>query len=344
MSLIRLIKQTHRYLLLATAAILISACGGGGGGSSSSLSGTAATGAPVQGFVYVTDSTGIEVNAPINPDGSFSISVEGMTPPFILRVIPDDNSDILYSYASGSNLTVNITPLTTLALFIAGSGNLDLDALYLDWVNSSSLLDDTSITAAQEEINANLLSLFNDNGVDATFYDFMNVAFSADGNSIDGVMDALTISIDSTGGVFTVSINGTPYEWDQLIDTSGINIGDFAIPGSSTWQLTVSDAVNGTGPDTVIVPGLLVPNSLDDFEAISNETLNAQFVFDGLEVTVDLSDISLDVAGSGEVGTLISGHFAGTVTINGQFGEVIFNNETYNFDVTYSWERLADNI
>ena len=331
-------------LLALLAALLLSACGGGGGGGSSSsgptLSGTAATGAPVSGFVYVTDSNGVEVNAPINEDGSFSVSVAGMTAPFILRAIPDDCPDcVLFSFASSSDITVNITPLTTLSLHLASGGSLA--DLYAAWSANFDALDDASITDIQSVINANFAELFGTFGVDATFYDFMHAEFNADGTGIDGVLDMLTISLDYNGETFTVAIDGESYSWNPEIDTSGINIGDFAIPESSTWQLSISDPGNNID-FTDVVTGPFVPNSLDDFEEITGEQLYGELVIEGLEVTFDISNFSLDVVGNGEVGTLIIGQFTGSITLNGEIEGQVFDNVTYNFDTTFVWERLAD--
>ncbi len=81
----RLFSQLPAILLALLATALLAGCGGGSGGGVAggalgALGGTAATGAPVDGIVYVTDSNGMEVNVPVEADGSFSVSVEGMTP------------------------------------------------------------------------------------------------------------------------------------------------------------------------------------------------------------------------------------------------------------------------
>jgi hypothetical protein len=324
-------------LLALLTAALLAGCGGGGGGvAGGALGGTAATGAPVDGILYVTDSNGMEVNVPVEADGSFSVSVEGMTPPFLLRVIPNGGGDVLYSFASEKDITVNITPLTTLALYLAYGG--DLDALYAAWSANADMLDDGLIESQQEVINANLSALFNTFGVDATYYDFTNVAFNTDSTGIDGALDSLDISIDYIGDTFTVLVDGVPYTWDTNIDTTGIDIGDFAIVEGSTWLFTVSDSINNISFSEQVLWSV-VPNDLAQFEELGQTDIMADFVFEGLEISINVSGLNYDVTGSGEFGTVISGQIIGTVEINGVFeGQAI--NETVNLNTIFEWERV----
>ena len=333
----RILPRLPVIMLALVVSIFLVACGGGGGGGAAggSLGGTAATGAPVDGILYVTDSNGVEVNVPINPDGSFSVSVEGMTPPYLIRVIPNGGGDVLYSFASDDNITVNVTPLTTLALYLAYGG--DLDALYMTWNANTALLDDILIENQQEVINANLSSLLDGYAVDASFYDFFDEAFNADSTGIDGALDALNISIDYQADSFTVLIDGVPYTWDPNIDTTAINIGDFAVEEGSTWLLTVTDSINNIEfSEPVLWP--TIPNDLDQFEQLGQTEIMADFVFEGLEISMNITGLDFDVLGSGEPGTVISGLIAGTVSINGVIdGQVI--NETVNLNTNFQWER-----
>lgn len=333
----RLFSQLPAILLALLATALLAGCGGGGGGvAGGALGGTAATGAPVDGILYVTDSNGVEVNVPIEADGSYTVSVEGMTPPFLLRVIPNAGGDVLYSFASEKDITVNITPLTTLALYLAYGG--DLDALYAAWSANTTVLDDGLVESQQEVINANLSTLFNSFAVDATFYDFTNVAFSTDSTGIDGVLDSLDVSIDYIGDTFTVLIDGVPYDWDPNIDTSGIDIGDFAIVEGSTWLLTVSDSINDISFSEQVLWSV-VPNDLNQFEELGQTNIMAEFFFEGLEISMNISGLDYGVVGSGEFGTVITGQIIGTVEINGEFeGQTI--NETVNLNTIFEWERI----
>ena len=86
-------KTITRLIALCSAAasIALAGCGSGGSGtptSTATLSGVAATGAPIAGTAYIKDSStpARELSAPTGNDGSYSFNVQGMTPPFIVKV------------------------------------------------------------------------------------------------------------------------------------------------------------------------------------------------------------------------------------------------------------------
>ena len=217
-----------RFLLLAGIALLFAACNGGGSSSttptSSSLSGTAAVGAPIDGYVYVVDRNGAEVNTATDAaTGNWTVSVTGMTAPFMIRVVANGTGDVFYSYASAADVTVNITPLTHLALFLALDD--DLDALYANWVANYSQLTAQAILNAQAIINANFAAEMAGEGLDHTRYDFFGDDFTAESTGLDALLDSLSISIDFAGGTYTILVGGIAFNFNEAIDTSGINIG-----------------------------------------------------------------------------------------------------------------------
>ena len=112
-------------IFVCLAAFSLSACGGGGSGNANTpqaaqatvVEGIAAAGAPLTGTVYLSDSsfrnystTTLKkpISALINQDGTFSISVEGLKAPFILRAT-DASGNTLYSFANAPG-TANINP------------------------------------------------------------------------------------------------------------------------------------------------------------------------------------------------------------------------------------------
>jgi hypothetical protein len=126
-------NKTMRWMLLPAAAAVLLACGGGEK-VATSLSGTAATGAPISNAkVYVIDSLG---RSPAGQDesagtalvttdanGQYTLSsslLNGLTGPFMVRIVGQMLTDsgemgpaVLHAVTQGSgNTTVNVTPLT----------------------------------------------------------------------------------------------------------------------------------------------------------------------------------------------------------------------------------------
>lgn len=244
-----------RILLLAGFAITLAACSDGGSSSiptnpSTTLSGTAAVGAPIDGYVYVQGGNGTEVNTATDPaSGDWSVKVEGMNAPFLIRVVPNGGGDTLYSYASAANLTVNITPLTHLATYLAVNG--DVSALYTTWEANHGELTAQAILNAQAIINANFATEMDAEGLDHTTYDFFSTAFTANGTGIDALLDRLSITIDFTGNSFAVSLDGNPFSFNVDIDTSGITIGGGGGGGSSSGSGSSGGSSSGGGGVTL---------------------------------------------------------------------------------------------
>ena len=108
------------------AAGIIAGCGSGGGTTAPTVSGVAATGAPMSGTAYLKDSAGNpEMSTSINPQtGAFAFNVSGKTPPFLVR------AGSLYSMSGGPGMA-NINPLSNLMVAnMAGFGSLILDPLH----------------------------------------------------------------------------------------------------------------------------------------------------------------------------------------------------------------------
>ncbi|MDD3517222.1 MAG: hypothetical protein PHQ14_02645 [Chromatiales bacterium] len=165
------------------------------------LSGTAAVGAPLSGVVQVVDALGrVSEMVSIGSDGKFSVEVQA-APPFLLRA--SGGGTVLYSFASQSGV-VNITPMTTLATFLAADG-ANLDGLFAGW---NGQIGQAAIDQAMATVNANLAGLLQAYGL-STAYDFFDTAFSADGSGIDAVLDAIDIVIHYGAGSLAQAIQIT---------------------------------------------------------------------------------------------------------------------------------------
>ena len=186
-------------LFALSAFALMSGCSSDSTPAPTTLTGTAATGAPIDGTVTVKDAKGVEKNIATGTGGSFTLDVAGMTAPYLLKIVPS-SGPTLYSFASQNGQTVNLTPTTNLAMNLAASPTT-LDAMYADW-------DGTAVTAAQVAtaegtVRANLVTQIEAAGLDAATFNFFTAAFTADSTGIDGVLDDITITVDTTTGDYT---------------------------------------------------------------------------------------------------------------------------------------------
>jgi len=221
-------KTIHRFFLsvpILLISLFLTACGDSDSNSSSqTLSGTAATGAAIQGVVYAKGANGTELNFPTEVNGSFTLDAATLTPPIMLKVVPDDNSATYYSYAQSNNQTVNITPLTHLAIFLAAN-KADPDALYSAWNGSN--VSTTELNMAQAKINANLSTQMTDNGIDHTSYNFLKSPFSANSTGIDKVLDDISVVVDGANGTYSFAVAAQDgFAFDEDISIAGINIGN----------------------------------------------------------------------------------------------------------------------
>lgn len=190
--------------------------------SPDALSGTAATGAAIKGFVYAKDVKGNEINVATELNGSFKLTATSLTPPILLKIVSDNSSTVYYSYAQTNNQTVNVTPLTDLALFLA-TGKKDLQAIYTAWNGSG--LTHASLQSAQATINANLAPLFAANALDSKSYNFLTQTFSANSTGIDKVLDDIVVLVDGKNGNFNFNVPTSPgFVFDETISVAGINI------------------------------------------------------------------------------------------------------------------------
>ena len=169
-------RTSRIHLTAIVCALTLTACGGGGGGGDSSprpattqtLSGTAAAGAPVIGRVTVKDSAGTVRNTVVAADGSYTLDVSGLAPPFALRLegTAGGRSYVLHSAATAADVngTINITPLTDL---IVANVARQVAANYFNTGNFGALTP-TELNAAENTLQQRLQAVLTEAGVVAT--------------------------------------------------------------------------------------------------------------------------------------------------------------------------------
>lgn len=150
-------KPFQLGVLCITTAAYLAACGGGGT-SGITLSGTAATGAPMAGAtVIVKDSSGTNVcenSCFVNQNGSFAAGLKvNAKGPFVLQITEEGSGEPQVSMIdTAQSTTVNVSPITTLiAARLSPSG----DPTQL----TSADLSSTKIEAASNEIKTALQPL-----------------------------------------------------------------------------------------------------------------------------------------------------------------------------------------
>ncbi len=265
-----------------------SAGGGGGdgdddGGGSITLSGTAATGAPMNGAaITIKDSAGVTRTGTTTATGSYNIDVVGLTPPYLVRVVSSDELKTLYSVGTAAGV-INVHPLTDMiirtwyevqsttvaAAFASVTANPPPDALALGVIKQ-----------VVENLVAQFLGLM---GVDAANFDLITTPFTANSTGFDGFLD--NISVNTGSGVISINTSGTSgvgtlpeYQVTINVGNGGVltstiaenldNIGNFTTvstvsntisagittsPYAGTWQAlgTVTDVMELCGADSV---------------------------------------------------------------------------------------------
>jgi hypothetical protein len=213
-----------RILLVASFAMLLVACGGGGttsvappSQSVTAISGTAASGAPItgtmNGAVLLKDSSSPAktVSSPTDASGNYSFTpaqIQGFAPPFMLQVSYKIGGVAYYLHSAvtaedvtSGNATINITPLTDLV--IANLGNEIAEKIFANG-NYSSLLTKSALDAGVLALDSLLQPVLLQMGV-AGSVDLLRQSFTANGQGLDAVLDALKVTIDPSTKAETIT-------------------------------------------------------------------------------------------------------------------------------------------
>ncbi len=225
-------------LLLLSAFVLMTACGGGTGGDNSNpqtVSGVAATGAPIKGTVVLKDSNGVQLG-PVNTDddGNYSFEVSQLTPPFILKAVgvSGNQNYTLYSVATGSG-NAHITPFSNLALQLAtgtdSSAVFGADGSKPDIAN----INEAKLKAALIKIKNLLSPILTEYGV--TDFDPITGDYSAiPGNKLDAMLDVIGINSDNSMLKITNKLDGSVIVAGSLANFGELTIDRAKCPDKST--------------------------------------------------------------------------------------------------------------
>ncbi len=247
-----------RILFPLFVAVILSGCGGGGGGDGGGtpptpvyITGTAAAGAPVIGYVSVRDSSTnpqpVLTNIPIEANGHYSVEVTGLTPPyaFLATGTVGGKSVSLYSAATSADEgnTINITPFTDLIIRNIAASAVDT------YINNGGIsgLTPTELDAQRVALTTQLAPALLAMGLSDTI-DLLRATFNADHTDLDRFMDVVKVSTTPTTATIT-----------NILDAANTLIVDTAA-GTYTGTL----GTGGLAPSGTPLEGIL-----QTFDAIS---------------------------------------------------------------------------
>jgi len=303
------LKQVAKMIALgAMISGLLAGCGGGGGGGSSTVSavtikGTAAAGAPVVGYVAVSDSSSntqpVKSGIPILADGTYTVDVTGLTAPYAFRAdgTVGGKRVTLYSAATSDDLgkTINITPFTDLVLRNIANGVVDTF-----FANNASVagLTTAQLNAKRDALTTILLPALTAMGVDSSI-DLLRTAFNADNTGLDRFMDAVKVDTTTSTAVTITNILDAAHQ--LTIDTTSAT----ALTTAAQLPATNLTLPANPSPLDLIVQGFnnmsakfatSLPNPSD---TSLTGLFDSSFVQDGQSLSAFLTDITTSTSNVG---------------------------------------------
>lgn len=258
-------KNVLQYLLLPVAAAVLVACGGGGGSAASpeaptfSLTGVAATGAPVVGAqLTVLDASGNSVaTGTTNEQGGFAVSVPlSSQAPFFVRVTKDQ-IDLTSVYTDKADGKVNVNPLTDAVVSMASPTG-----------DNSRLAEDlkSGKTVSVEELKAKVDLLL------AALKPLIEAIETSTGKTIGNFMNG---ELEA----------GTGQGLDKLLDSVGVNKSLVTENGKTVTTSEINFKTSMT--DEAAAPKVIKVAATDTVSAVQQKAA---------AVTIDPSELIIDEA------------------------------------------------
>ena len=240
-------KSILRIPFAVSAIALITACGGGSGGSAAgggggtpasttaTISGVAATGAPMAGAtITLTDKLGATKTTSTDASGNYSMDVTGLTAPFAIvshGVVGDGGATLVSvlptAPSAGQTATANITPLThTLAAAVDSTG----DPLHLaaNVTTEAGNITPTVVATAASNLQTAMAPLLAQVGAPTNF-DFIRGTFSANGTGVDRLFDSVQVSV-AVGGTANGGTTIAVKDGNGSVNTSTLNLSSAPAP------------------------------------------------------------------------------------------------------------------
>ena len=179
------------------------------------LSGVAATGAPMGGATMtLTCADGTTRTTTADASGAYSFSLTNCAGPYALNAVAQvgETEISLVSLqadpaTTGSNLTVNATPIThALASTVASSGNPH--DLLANYATEKANITQTKVNASEQAFRSALGNVLTSAGAASTD-NLISTPFKADGTaSMDKVLDLVQVAVQPNGEVHMYSAKG----------------------------------------------------------------------------------------------------------------------------------------
>lgn len=171
------------------------------------ITGTAASGAPIVGYVKAKGANGVMASADIDVNGKFALDVTSLTAPYILVARGTVNNESVRLYSTGvAEGKINITPITNLITNRVVPG---VDNAFENWSSASVVVNSVAIQMVEETVQNQLAPILESFGITETI-DLMSGDFNTDHSGLDAVLDIVDIKIDSSNNVtITNTATGT---------------------------------------------------------------------------------------------------------------------------------------
>jgi hypothetical protein len=208
------------------AMLFMVGCGGSGGSvttASSTLNGTVATGIGQIADIVIIDSAGHSVTTVSDENGAFSVTTAGLTQPIMIQATIRSTGNLMYSFASSSRGTLNVTPLTTFIVdqaAVAAGVTGGASQLFQNFAaNSSSIAPYISTeTTTLNGVISSSMSDFNVSG-----FNHFSGSFRANHTGYDAFLDSLDIEMQQDDVI--IRHGGTTLDTlNYAIQTQEINI------------------------------------------------------------------------------------------------------------------------
>lgn len=269
-------QLTGRMLASICGLSILAACGGGdevisAAGSSIAITGTAATGAPLVGAQVTAkcqfNTTGSGVT---QADGLYTLDVLASVLPCAIRVVPAGGGQALYSMANGtkSPLTINVTPLTSLAVSLAVKDSIgQTTEAWFDAANSLGTVSN-ALAGAQTKLGAALKAA---GYTLPSPFEPVTEKFSPKlGDKYDDLLEAVASGIKASGGTFASA---------QAAFVAG---GGAALPKpSATTNSTGTSSTTSTGNVTGTEPSVTYGTVAATVHALVVKSYNLAFYTGG---------------------------------------------------------------